>query len=76
MLTSSLGDYIDTHIFIKGTITVLKTGKLAASNNRNKKVIFKNFTPFTGCISQMNNTEIDHDKVIDVIMSMYNLIEQ
>ena len=37
--------------------------------------MFKNCAPFNDCISEINNTQIDHAKQIDVIMSMYNLIE-
>ena len=40
-----------------------------------KKVIFKNCAPFTGCISKINNTQIDNAEYIDVVMSMHNLIE-
>ena len=39
------------------------------------KVVFKNCAPFTDCISEINNTQIDHAKDIDIVMSMYNLIE-
>ena len=31
--------------------------------------------PFTECISNVNNTQIDNAKDIDVVMPMYNLIE-
>ena len=40
-----------------------------------KKVIFKNCAPFTDCISQINKIQIDNAKDIDIVMSMYNLIE-
>ena len=40
-----------------------------------KKVISKNCAPFTACISEINNKEIDHAKDIDVVMPIYNLIE-
>ena len=74
MLKSSLCDYSDTYILVKGTITVNKTAAQgAAANNANKKVIFKNCAPFTNCISEINNTQIDKD--IDIVMPMYNLIE-
>ena len=62
-------------ILVKGTITVRNTGAAVAPNNRNKKVIFINCAPFTDCISEINNKEIDHAKDIDVVMPMYNLIE-
>ena len=44
-------------------------------DERNKEGISKNCTPFTKCISNTNNTPIDYAKDIDVVMSMYNLIE-
>ena len=59
MLRSSLCDNSDTYILVKGTITVTNTETAAAPNNRNKKVIFKNCTPFTDCVSEMNK-KIDH----------------
>ena len=76
MLKSSLCDYSDAYIFVKGTISVTNTAAQgAAANNTNKKVIFKNCAPFTDCISEINNTQIDNAKDIDIVMSMYNLIE-
>ena len=38
-------------------------------------MIFKNWAPFTRCISKINNTEIDNAQYIDIVMPMYNLIE-
>ena len=76
MLRSSLCDYIDAYILVKGTITINNTAAQgAAANNTNKKVIFKNCAPFTTCISEINNTQIDNAKDIDIVMPMYNLIE-
>ena len=76
MLKSSLCDYSDAFIIVKGTITVNNTaGAGAAANNTNKKVTFKNCAPFTNCISEINNTQVDNDKYIDIVMPMYNLIE-
>ena len=76
MLKSSLCDYSDAYILVKGTITVNNTAAQgAAANNTNKKVIFKNCAPFTNCISEINNTQIDNAKDIDILMPMYNLIE-
>ena len=40
----------------------------------NKEVIFKNYAPFTDCISKINNTQVNV-KDVDVVMLMYNLIE-
>ena len=42
---------------------------MLAANNTNKKVIFKNCAPFTNCISEINNTQIDNAKDIDIVMS-------
>ena len=76
MLKSSLCDYSDAYILVKGTISVNNTAAAgAAVNNINKKVIFKNGAPFTNCISEINNTQIDNANDIDIVMSMYNLIE-
>ena len=38
-------------------------------------MIFKNCTPFINGISEINNTQIDNAKDIDIVMPMYNLIE-
>ena len=76
MLKSSLRDYSDAYILVKGTITVNNTAAQGAgANNINKKVIFKNCAPFTNCISEINNTQIDNAKDIDIVTPMYNLIE-
>ena len=76
MLKSSLCDYSDAFILVKGTISVTNTAVAgAASDNINEKVIFKNCAPFTNCISEINNTQIDNAKDIDIVMPMYNLIE-
>ena len=76
MLKSSLCDYSDAYILVKGTISVNNTaGAGANANNTNKKVMFKNCAPFTNCISEINNMQIDNAKDIDIVMPMYNLIE-
>ena len=76
MLKSSLSDYSDAYILVKGTITVNNTAAQGAgANDINKKVIFKNCAPFTNCISEINNTQIDNAKDTDIVMPMYNLIE-
>ena len=75
MLNSGLCDYRDAYILAKGTIIVSNTGRLAVPNNRNRKISFKNCVPFTDCISEINNTQVGNSKDVDVVMSMYNLIE-
>ena len=76
MLKSSLCDYSDAYIHVKGTITVNNSAAASAdANNTNKKVIFKNCAPFTKCISEIYNTNIDDAKDIGIVMPMYNLIQ-
>ena len=76
MLRSSLCDYSDAYILVKGNISVNNTaGAGAAANNTNKKVIFKNCAPFINCISKINNAQTDYAEHIDIVMPMYNLIE-
>ena len=78
MLRSSLCDYADAYILVKGTITITGAGNDAAArqaDERNKGVIFKNCAPFTKCISKINYTEIDNAQDIDIVMPMYNLLK-
>ena len=58
---------------MSGTITIaeLATG----GRNNNIQVESKNCASFTDCIRQINNAQIDNPKDIDVVMLMYNLIE-
>ena len=78
MLKSSLCDYSDAYILVKGKITIMGAGAdLAArqADERDKGVAFKNCAPFTSCKSDINNVEIEYCQDIDIIMAMYNLIE-
>ena len=77
MLKSSLCDYSDAYILVKGKITITGAGADVAArqaDERDKGVAF-NCAPFTTCISEINNTQVDNAKDIDIIMPMYNLIE-
>ena len=76
ILKSILCDYSDAYILAKGTIAVPNMAtKDAATNNASKKVIIAICAPFTNCISEINNTQVDNAKDFGVIMSMYNLVE-
>ena len=76
MLRSSLCDYSEAYILVKGNIAVNNNaGAGATANNISKKVIFKNCSPFTSCISKINNTQMDNAEYIDIVMPVYNLIE-
>ena len=77
MLKSNLCDYSDAYILVKGTISANNTAAAgAAANNTNKKVIFKNCAPFTNCISEINNTQIDNAKDIDIVIPMIIMQKQ
>ena len=70
ILRSSFCDFSDAYILIKGTIIVPNAeGAGTATNNINKKIIFKNCAPFIDCIV------IDRAKDMDVVIPMYSLIE-
>ena len=78
MLKSSLCDYRDAYILVKGRITITGAGADVAArqaDERDKGVAFKNCAPFINCISEINNTQVDTAKDIDIVMPMYNLIE-
>ena len=78
MLRSNLCDYADAYILVKGRITITGAGADGAArraDERDKGVIFKNCAPFTKCINRRNNTDVDTTRDIDMVMSMYNLIE-
>ena len=76
MKRSSLCDYSDAYILVKGNTTVNNTAAAGvAANNTNKKVIFKSCAPFINFISKINNTQIDNAEYIDIVMPMYDLIE-
>ena len=60
MLKSSLPDYSDAYILVKGKITITGAGDDAAArkaDERDKVVAFKNCAPFTTCISSINNVK-------------------
>ena len=76
MLRSSLCDYSDAYILVKGNVSFNKTAAAgAAGNNAAKKVIFENCAPFINCISKINNIQIGNAEYIDIVVLMYNLIE-
>ena len=73
MIKSNFCDYSDTYIPVKGTMIV--PNMATAVNNTNKKVIFKNCATFSNCITEVNNTKVDDAENIDIVISLYNLIE-
>ena len=76
MVRSHLCDCSDTYMHVKGTIRVPDTSAQAKpASNVNKQVIFKNCAPFTSCINEISNTQIDDAHDNDLVMPMHNLIE-
>ena len=79
MSRSNLCDYSDAYILFKGTITVTVPGANNGANNirdkRNRPLIIKNNTPFVSCITRINGELIEDADDLDIVMSMYNLLE-
>ena len=72
MLKSSLCDYSDAYILVKGRITITRAGDDSATrraDERDKGVALKH------CAPEINNTQVDNAKDIDIVMPMYDLIE-
>ena len=66
VLKSSLCDYSDTYILLRGNITVIAAPET--------QVVFTNCAPFTKCISKIDKA-IDDVENLDLVMPMYNLTE-
>ena len=90
MRKSNLCDYSDAYIVVKGNITVDKetfeepnntAANVTTTNTSNdnafgeKRLVFKSNTPFIICVSKINGLKIDNAEDLDVVMSMYNLLE-
>ena len=71
MLRSDLCDFSDAYIVAKGIIAVTNP----EDAKRNISVTFKNNAPFINCISKINGVQIDNAEDLDVVMTMYNLLE-
>ena len=67
---SILCDYSDAYILVNVNITIPNTVAAGAAANIRKKIIIKNCTPFTNCITKINNTQTDNAKDIDIVMPM------
>ena len=79
MLRSNLCDYSDAYILVKGTITVTAHGANNGANNirdkKNRPLILKDNSPFVSCITRINGELIEDADDLDIVMSMYNLLE-
>ena len=70
-LRLDLCDFNDAYIVVKGTITAVRPN----GAKRNKSVAIKNTAPFINCISNINGAKMDNAEDLDVVMSIYNLLE-
>ena len=67
-IESSLCDYSDAYILVKGNITT-------RPKNNATQVVFKNCAPFKGFRTEINDTFVDYADFINIAMPMFNLIE-
>ena len=72
MLRSDFCGYSNAYMIVKGTITVKGNNN---ANKRNKKLIFKNNSPFRSCISKISNALINNARDLDIVMPIYILLE-
>ena len=72
MLRSDLCDFSDAYIILEGTITLEGDNN---ANKWNKNLAFKNNAPFINCISKINGVQINNAEDLDVVTTMYNLLE-
>ena len=66
-LKSNLCYYNDYYILVTGDITVVAAPAT--------QVALKNCAPFTKCVTKIDGTTIDDAENLDLVTSMYNLIE-
>ena len=72
MLRSDLCDYADAYILLNGTITVAGN---QPRESQNRPLILKDNAPFVSCITRINNELIEDADDLDIVISMYNLLE-
>ena len=72
MLRSDLCNYSDAYIVVKVIATVTRTNNY---NKRNKGLVFRNNVLFRSCISKINNSFTDNAKDLDIVMAMYNPLD-
>ena len=68
VIKPNLCDYSDAYVLVTGDI---KVAAVAANTN----VALKNCAPFPRCVTHINDEHVETADNLDIIMSMYNLIE-
>ena len=61
-------DYPDAYISVTGDIVVF-------DGDINTSVAFKNCSPFTRCLTHLNDMHVETADNLDLVMNLYNLIE-
>ena len=72
MLRPDLCDYADAYILVNGIILV---NGLNPRDRQNRPLILKNNAPFVSCITRINGELIEYADDLDIVMSMYDLLE-
>ena len=67
VLKSNFCDYNDACISVRGDITVTAAGAT--------QVTFKSCAQFTKCITKIDGTTIDNAEDLDLVITMYNVLE-
>ena len=68
VLKPNLCDYAEAYILVDSTIR-------GTGGDNNTRLALKNCTPFARCNLEINDEHIDIAENLDIVMSMYNLIE-
>ena len=69
VLKPNLCDYAEAHILVDGTI------RAGNAVNNNTRLALKNCAPFTKYNLEINDEHVDTADDLDIVMTMYNLIE-
>ena len=69
VIKPNLSDYSDAYILVTRDTKVADIAADIAD------VAFKNCAPFTRCVTHINDEHVETAENVDIIMSMYNLIE-
>ena len=65
MIKSNFYDYSDAYILLSEAIAAVGAGvdpSAIAAGRNDKQAVFKNWAPFTDCITEINNTQVDNAK--------------
>ena len=72
---SPLCDCSNAYLPVTVNINVVGEGATNTKRATNEQTLFKFCTPFIDCATEINNTQVDNAKDVDVVILMKNLIE-